>query len=96
MTGLPLPILRVPPPPWMTEAKIAAVRMRLEAMLESVRFPAARWQLVAAADHHGADHVTLQALRELWAATYPDAAGVIDEIAQNSSLGGTGRAVPSG
>ena len=94
MTGLPLPILRVPPPSWVTEAKIAAVRIRLDKVLESVGFPARRWQLVSAADHHGADHLTLQALRALWAETYPDSGSVIDEIAQNSPLGG--RAVPSG
>jgi hypothetical protein len=94
MTGLPLPILRVPPPPWVTEAKIAAVRMRLDKILESVGFPARRWQLVSAADYHGADHLTLQALRDLWAETYPDSGSVIDEIAQKSPLGG--RAVPSG
>lgn len=87
MRGLPLPILRVPPPSWITEAKIAAVRSRLEPLLESVRFPVRRWQLIVAADHHGSDHVTRQALQDLWAETYPDVDALVAELVQTSPIG---------
>lgn len=87
MRGLPLPILRVPPPSWVAEAKLADVRMRLDAILEAIRFPAHRWELVIAADYHGADYDTREALRDLSAATYPDPIAVIDELARTSLVG---------
>ncbi|HEY2220626.1 DUF2795 domain-containing protein [Actinomycetospora sp.] len=68
----------------MVEAKLEAVRARLESILESVQFPTHRWQLVVAADYHGADHATRRALRDLSVETYPDSAAVVDALARTS------------
>jgi hypothetical protein len=84
--GLPLPIMRVRPPARVAEQKLAAVRMRLEPVLAAVTFPAFRWQLVAAAEYQGSDGATREALGDLWAATYPDPAAVVDELAQRSLI----------
>jgi hypothetical protein len=80
MRGLPLPILRVPPPSGTADAELGNIRMRLEAILDAVTFPARRWQLAAAADHHGCDQDICEALRDLWAETYPDWAAVLREL----------------
>jgi hypothetical protein len=71
----------------VAEAKLADVRIRLAAILDSVRFPVHRWQLVAAADYHGSDYATREALRDLSAETYPDPAAVVEEMARTSLVG---------
>jgi hypothetical protein len=53
---------------------------RIGQVLDGVEFPAAKWQLIAHADHYGADAVTRA---ELWAmpvAVYPDLVSVLTAI----------------
>jgi hypothetical protein len=71
----------------VTDAKIAAIRARLDAILESIRFPADRWQLIAAADYLGSDLVTRRAMHDLSSATYPDWTAVVEELARTWLVG---------
>lgn len=86
MTGLPLPLLRIPPPPGTEDRRIAALRRRLGTALTSVRFPAHRWQVVIAADTDGADYAVRRALHGLTASSYPDAASVLAELAGSAHV----------
>lgn len=49
---------------------------RIGQVLAGMTYPAAKWQIVAQADHYGADAVTTAQLWSLPAATYADLAAV--------------------
>ncbi|GLZ50339.1 hypothetical protein Acsp06_65240 [Actinomycetospora sp. NBRC 106375] len=48
----------------------------LAAVLDELRFPARRWQIVTAAELFGVDNRTLMSLRQIPDAQYPDVAAV--------------------
>lgn len=50
---------------------------RIGQVLHGLSFPAARWQVMAEADHYGADSVTRAQLSTLPIRTYPDLAEVL-------------------
>ena len=56
-------------------------RARLRQVLQDVPFPAERWQLVAWADHYGADATTMQELRSLPARQYLSIEHVLHRVA---------------
>ena len=50
---------------------------RIGQVLDGLSFPAARWQVLAQADHYGADSVSRAQLSNLPVRTYPDLAEVL-------------------
>jgi hypothetical protein len=50
---------------------------RIGQVLDGVEFPAAKWQLIAHADHYGADSVTRSELWALPVGVYPDLLSVL-------------------
>ncbi|MCW0212095.1 MAG: DUF2795 domain-containing protein [Pseudonocardia sp.] len=53
---------------------------RIGQVLSGVAYPAAKWQLLAHADHYGADSVTRTELWALPARVYPDLVSVLTTI----------------
>ncbi|GAA2852827.1 hypothetical protein GCM10010472_07530 [Pseudonocardia halophobica] len=49
---------------------------RIGQVLAGLTYPAAKWQIIAHADHYGADSVTTAQLWSLPIGTYPDLAAV--------------------
>jgi hypothetical protein len=58
----------------------AQLEQRLTPVLVELAFPAAPWQISAAADYYGADSHTLWILRGLRARTYPSLRAVVQEL----------------
>ena len=56
------------------------LEQRLTPILAELAFPAAPWQISAAADFYGADSHTLWILRGLRAGTYPSLRAVVQEL----------------
>jgi hypothetical protein len=50
---------------------------RLAQVLDGLSYPAARWQVIAQADHYGADSVSRAQLTTLPIGTYPDLVQVL-------------------
>jgi hypothetical protein len=53
---------------------------RIGQVLDGVEFPAAKWQLIAHADHYGADAVTRTELWSMPVGVYPDLVSVLTAI----------------
>jgi hypothetical protein len=79
--GLPLPILRVPPPASVQARKLALVRARLSAVLGDMQFPAPRWQLAMTAERYGADCSTRDVLWNLKGTQYESLEALVTEVA---------------
>ena len=63
------------------ECAMRRTHTRLRQVLQDVPFPAERWQLVAWADHYGADATTMRELRELPARRYLSVEHVLHRVA---------------
>lgn len=70
--GLPMPMLRVPPPSrWARDTASARELIgSLSCMLADLHFPASTWQIITAAELYGAGYPTVGALRRLRRARY--------------------------
>jgi hypothetical protein len=63
----------------------APLEQRVEAALSDVRFPVARWRLLAQADHNGADILTRTQLRALPPGEYRSLAKVIHALGHSAA-----------
>ena len=61
-------------------------RMRLRQVLSEADFPAERWQLLAWAEHYGADSVTLQELHGLSPGRYETIDRVVRAVEQRGTV----------
>lgn len=76
-------------------------RLRLRQVLAEAAFPAERWQLLAWADHYGADSLTLQELHGLSPGRYETIDRVVRAVEQRGAVTsrpavGPGHRVPRG
>ena len=67
----------------MSARRPAPLEQRVEAALSDVRFPVARWRLLAQAEHNGADNLTRAELRALPPGEYRSLAKVIHTLARS-------------
>jgi hypothetical protein len=68
----------------MPVSELDKLTLRVAAVLEQLRFPAVRWQIIAEADHYGADWRTRTELERLPAGNYLDVAAVVSMIRASS------------
>jgi hypothetical protein len=76
---------------------ISADAQRISQVLAGLRYPAARWQVLAEADHYGADSASRAQLWTLPAGVYEDLSSVLVELgllARNGRRPRTRPAVP--
>ncbi len=70
----------------LADSAVGRTGARLRQVLQDVPFPAERWQLVAWADHYGADATTMQELRSLPARQYLSIEHVLHRVADPAGL----------
>jgi hypothetical protein len=68
----------------MAVSDLDKITLRVAAVLEQLRFPAVRWQIIAEADHYGADWQTRTELERLPIGNYLDVAAVVSMISASS------------
>jgi hypothetical protein len=60
--------------------ELRAEALRISQVLAGLRYPAAKWQVLAEADHYGADVASRAQLWTLPAGTYADLSGVLGQL----------------
>ena len=71
------------PPPRSTPRPASEIIELLAGVLAELRYPAARWQILAAAAYYGADSTTTRQLRQLPMCTYRSLAHIAHTLAHH-------------
>ncbi len=69
-------------PAWAVDNRYIGVSTRLRQVLAGIQFPVERWQLIAWAQHYGADYTTLRELEMLPPSTFRCMEQVVARVLQ--------------